>query len=120
MSKLALSAAAEAYVQSLKNIIAEGEKTLAATKSALHDFESLPENNVYATLEDADELEDILRDQASEDCEGSYNCGAPEYRRELMVDGVKYVAILSVDYDRHDKTYYYIYGSSFEIKKVEA
>lgn len=120
MSKLALSAAAECYITNLKSIIATAEKAKRDAEAALHDFESLPENNVYASLEDAEELEDILRDQAAEDCEGSYNCGSPEYRRELMVDGEKYVAILKVDYDRHDKTYYYIYGSTFEIKKVEA
>jgi hypothetical protein len=120
MSKLALSAAAEAYVQNLKTIIADAKKSMRDAERALYDFESLPENNVYATVEDAGELEDILREQAAEDCEGSHNIGNDEYRREFLVDGVKYAAILSCEYDRHDKTYYYIYSSAFEIVKVDA
>jgi hypothetical protein len=97
----------------------KARQALAIAEKALLDFNTSVENNVFATLEEAcDELEDRLIQFAKEDCEGSYNCGDPEYRQEFLVDGVKYVAILEVEYDRHDKTYYYIYSRKFRYELI--
>ena len=75
-----------------------------------------PKNNVYASIEDATELEDTLSDEAHQDCEGSYNCGNSEYSREFIVGGKLYIAKLeNIQYNRHDKTYYYIEGYDFNI-----
>jgi hypothetical protein len=90
-----------------------------AAKLALELFERDPKNNVFESLAKAEyELEDVLRDRASADCEGSYNCGADEYRQGFFVDGVEYVAIASVEYNRHDKTYYYVEEFDFSIEAV--
>ena len=95
------------------------ELLVVKAKNNLAEFDALAENNVYETVTIAeDNLYDILRERASEDCEGAYNCGLDEYRQEFLVDGVKYVAILEVDYNRHDKTYYYIDGTEFRIESV--
>jgi hypothetical protein len=106
--------------ETLELAVKEARKALDAAEKALYDFNSSAENNVFDSLEDArDKLEDELRDMAFEDCQGAHNCGDSEYRQEFFVDGVKYVAICEVEYDRHDKTYYYIYGHKFRIEKVD-
>jgi hypothetical protein len=90
-----------------------------AAVKALSDFESDPQQHVYATLEEASGyLEEALRDRAHADCEGSYNCGDDEYHQGFFVDGVEYMAIASVEYNRHDKTYYYVDGFDLRIEPV--
>lgn len=90
-----------------------------AAVKALSDFENDPTQHVYASLDEAEGyLEETLRDRAHADCEGSYNCGDDEYRQGFYVDGVEYVAIASVEYNRHDKTYYYVDGFDLKIEKV--
>ena len=91
---------------------------LAAAEGALESFDEAPENNQYDTLEDAGELEDILLEKASKDCEGSYNCGDESYEREFIVQGKHYLAILDVEYNRHDKTYYYVDEYEFRIEEI--
>jgi hypothetical protein len=98
----------------LVNRISIAKEALAHAEVTLHQFDAKPENNVYATLDDAvGYIEEELRDEASGDCEGSYNCGAPQYHRHFMVDGVEYIGTLTVEYNRHDKTYYYVEEASF-------
>jgi hypothetical protein len=87
--------------------------------AALEAFERDPINNVFKTLEDAEiSLEESMRDIASGDCEGSYNCGRSEYRQGFFVGGVQYVAIAQVEYNRHDKTYYYVEEFDLRIEKL--
>ena len=95
------------------------EKQLNLANRELEEFDASLENNTFDTLEEAtDTLEDVLYGMARADCEGSYNCGSPEYTREFMVGDVKYLAKLEVEYDRHDKTYYYIYGRKFSYSAI--
>ena len=84
-------------------------------EKALADWYAAPENNVYASLEDAGALEDTLRQMAFEDCEGAGNVGNDTYQREFMVGDTKYIALLQCEYNRHDKTYYYLDEASFSI-----
>lgn len=91
---------------------------LAFAESELTEFDEAPENNRYATLDDAYELEEVLRDRAYEDCQGAYNVGDSEYRQEFFVGDKRYIAIAEVEYNRHDKTYYYIDGFEFRIEEV--
>ncbi len=107
--------------EQLEQKIQECEKALLAAKSELQEFIDSPENNVFPTLEKAlKELKERLFNQAKEDCEGSYNCGAEQYNQEFIVDGVHYMATLDVEYNRHDKTYYYVerHYSKFSYKKL--
>lgn len=97
------------------------EKMLTQAKSQLNAYDSLPENNVFATIEDAlYELEDDMREEAAEDCEGAYNIGNDTYTRKFMLQGKPevYEATLHVEYNRHDKTYYYIEESRIEYKQI--
>lgn len=109
MSKEELQAA----VVVLKRQFGEAEAALAT-------FIASPENNVFETLEEAEEaLEERLRKEAHQDCEGAGNCGAEEYEQEFIVDGIHYQGKLSVEYDRHDKTYYYIDRARFTYEPVD-
>ena len=106
--------------EELRAAVKVAEQALATAQNAVAEFDDLPENNVYATLDEAAaDLEDKLRDLAHKDCEGEHNCGASTYTREFMVDGAKYVGTLKVEYNRHDKTYYYIEEVEFTYKAAE-
>lgn len=106
--------------ETLELAVNEARKALQAAEKALYDFNTSAENNVFPSVEAAeDELEDVLHKRAFQDCQGAYNCGDSEYRQEFFVDGIKYVAIYEVEYNRHDKMYYYIDGDKFRIEKVD-
>lgn len=101
--------------ETLKAEINIAQKALEAAKQAYDDFDQAAENNVFPTLKAAESLEDVLANRAFQDCEGAGNCGSPSYEQEFIVDGVVYVATLEVEYNRHDKTYYYLDGQEFSI-----
>lgn len=78
-----------------------------------------PINNVFESLEKAKRaLYNRLSDYAENACEGRYNYGCDEYIQEFSVDGKKYLATATVEYNRHDKTYYYVDGFQFNIKEL--
>ena len=66
--------------------------------------------DIYDTLDGAKCcVEDMLRDKASEDCEGSYCCGDESYSKIVKIkDGNFYKITVKMEYNRHDKTYYYV------------
>ena len=79
-----------------------------------------PEYNTFDTLEDAcATLENALGNMAFEACEGAGNFGMDEYTQEFIVDGVHYIAKMTFEYNRHDKTYYYIDGSEFSYARKD-
>jgi hypothetical protein len=103
----------------LEDLVKQCKINLGLAEANLYKFDTLAENNVFESLDVAEaKLEDMLRERAHEDCEGAYNCGNDEYRQEFMVNNVKYVAIATFEYNRHDKTYYYIDGSDFRVEKL--
>ncbi|TPG68585.1 nicotinate phosphoribosyltransferase [Brevibacillus laterosporus] len=67
--------------------------------------------------EATDILFDEMRDEASNDCEGSYNVGSDQYERLCKVKDKYYKVIAEFEYNRHDKTYYYVDYS--KVKSVE-
>lgn len=88
-------------------------------KTQEEDILSSAEYNTFTTKEEADsKINCKLANMADDDCEGSHNCGLDEYRQEYIVDNIKYVGILTVEYNRHDKTYYYVEDSSYSSRKV--
>ncbi len=102
--------------ESLQQSIDAARAQLAEAEAALAAFVAAPENNVFASLDEASaELEERLSGQAREDCEGAYNCGADEYSQEFIVDGVSYIATYRPEYNRHDKTYYYVEEAEFSV-----
>jgi len=87
---------------------------VAELEVALMQIAMAPENNVFASLAEAeDTLSERLREEAFNDCEGAGNCGADAYRQEFIVDGAHYIGTLDVECSRHDKTYYYIESASW-------
>jgi hypothetical protein len=92
---------------------------LHRAKNALDEFTSRAEFHVYASLDDArDELEDKMREEASEACEGSHCMGNDVYTQEFMVADQRYEAKLTVEYNRHDKRYYYVDETRYTVKEI--
>jgi hypothetical protein len=99
--------------------IASIELELTRAIEALEVFDALPENN---TFEDYDKacasIEGTLEHRARSDCEGSYNYGNDEYTQEFIVNGKHYLGKLEVEYNRHDKTYYYVDQTKFTVTEI--
>jgi hypothetical protein len=105
--------------EQLKTNVEEASKVLLKAKQALSQFETTPEFHTYSSVEDAEgTLENLLLDEAEEDCEGSYNVGLDEYEQEFIVDGKHYLFTLKCEYSRHDKRYYYVYDSSYTVEEL--
>ena len=106
--------------EELQNELNLAKQRVAEIEERIYAFDTAPENNVFASLEEASSvLEDRLTNQAFKDCEGAHNCGAEEYSQEFIVDGIHYIGTLKLEYNRHDKTYYYIDGSRWSVEKKE-
>lgn len=61
----------------------------------------------------------ICRDEASSDCEGSHCCGFDSYSKivKIKTENKFYNITVNVEYDRHDKTYYFV--DSYKIGSCE-
>ena len=106
--------------QELEAAIKEAKANLKRAKDAFYEWESLAENNVYDDLDFAEsDVEERLAKQAFRDCQGAHNCGQDTYTQDFMVDGKRYRGTLTCEYNRHDKMYYYIDGSSFSVVVLE-
>ncbi len=100
--------------------IADAEARLINAKSTLAAFDALPENNTFEDYTDAIyTIEGKLAAIAHADCEGSYCCGDDEYEQEFIVNGKHYLGKLSVQYNRHDKTYYYVDETDFTVTALD-
>lgn len=96
--------------------IAQGRVLLISAE--LEEAESDIQNHVYESLDRAEHvLFSMFENQAHEDCEGAGNVGSDVYTQDFIVDGVEYTASGFFEYNRHDKTYYYIDGSDYSYKE---
>jgi hypothetical protein len=96
------------------------KKALAEAEAAVDAFDALAENNVFETMDEAlCIVEGMLRNRATEACEGRHRCGKSEYSQEFMVGSTKYLGTAKFEYNRHDKTFYYVDGCTFSHKEVE-
>jgi len=103
---------------SLRESVMFAEANLFQARKALTAAECDIQNHVYTSLEEAEEtLSNLFWDWAHEDCEGAGNCGSPEYSQDFIVDGIEYTATETFEYNRHDRTYYYIDGHSYSYKE---
>jgi hypothetical protein len=99
-------------------IVRDMEISLSEATSNLYNLRKDIQNHIYESVEKAKGfLYDQFDNEAENDCEGSGNCGCDEYSQDFIVDGKKYTAIGKFEYDRHDKTYYYIDGCEFSYKE---
>lgn len=101
--------------EELEAIVSNCTKALAEARQNLDNWNTAIEHNVYNSIGGAAILAETLADKAREDCEGSYNCGESIYTQDFLVGSTPYRAVLECEYDRHDKTYYYLDEYSFHI-----
>jgi hypothetical protein len=110
----------QAKIIAKQNEINDLRNKLRSAEIELYVLESSPDNHRFDDMEVAErKIEAKLEVEAEMDCEGKYNCGNPQYTQEFYVNDILYVGILDVEYNRHDKTYYYVEESTFTVKKVE-
>jgi len=103
----------------LQQAIVDKAKELELAKQALLVFDSSLERNTFDSLDEAEDvISDRLENMAHNDCEGSYNYGAESYEQEFIVQGKHYLATMPFEYNRHDKTYYYIDSSEYSFVEL--
>lgn len=96
------------------------EEKLKELNKQIEYYHYHPSNWIFSSPEDVGYiLEDELQSRASEACEGSYNCGQDAYTQLFYVGDVLHEARLDCEYNRHDKTYYYLEESKFSTRVVE-
>lgn len=101
--------------------IAAHQKKIAELEQSLIDFDSLIENNQYESHDDAEgSITKRFRGIAREACEGAYNYGDDFYTQRYQIAGNPNVfkATVTFEYNRHDKTYYYIDGMDYSYAEV--
>lgn len=93
---------------------------LALIQEELNRAEGDIQNHIYDSLEEAENfLFSMFENMAHEDCQGTHNCGDEEYTQDFIVGGKEYTAIGSFEYNRHDKTYYYIDSGGYSYKEKQ-
>lgn len=103
----------------LEASVANAKSALATAEAALQAFNDAPENNRFDDLNDAlGAIEDQLRDLAFADCQGAYNCGDDFYSKDFYVGDKLYRGTAEFEYNRHDKTYYYIEECNFTYEEI--
>ena len=103
----------------LQEAIEECERTLDDLRKEKQGILKSAEYNTFETREEADlVIEGILESRASEDCEGSYNCGEKEYTQEFIVGDHLYQATMTFEYNRYDKQFYCIEESEYKSEAV--
>lgn len=106
--------------QELEQAVKDARANVESAEAALAAFEASPENNRFNDLDTAlGTIEDALREEAYEDCQGAYNCGSDTYSREFYVGDTLYRGTADFEYNRHDKTYYYIEECNFTYEEVK-
>lgn len=94
---------------------------LVEAQLALEEFEDHADNHVYESLEQAEAcVSNHLEVKAHDACEGSHRFGQNEYTQEFIVDDMHYIGTLTVEYNRHDKKYYYVDVTEFTYAPKEA
>jgi multidrug resistance efflux pump len=107
-------------IEELKRRVQVAKEQLEEAEANLIVAESLPESNFFANLAVAEyKLYHKLKQQANRDCEGAGECGLEQYTQLFYVDKTLYKAVANVEYNRHDKTYYYVDGFDFKIEGVQ-
>jgi len=102
----------------LDRLTANVENAREALHKAEKEFETYVNAQpvTYSSLDNAQSLRWDLLEKASDDCEGSYNCGEEFYTKDFYVDGVLYEGRLDVEYNRHDKRYYFVDSHEFSYR----
>jgi len=105
----------------IRSEIAMHQKRIGELEASLLAFDDLLENNQYDDHDDAEaHIDERYQGIAREACEGSYCYGESEYKQRYQIKGSPtiYEATITFEYNRHDKTYYYIDGSDYSYAEV--
>lgn len=102
---------------SLENKVEGAKDDLLYAQSQLIAFEEDPQNNIYTSIEEAHDLENILYDKAYQDCRKFAKGGEKFYSRKCLINGVRHEALLYVEYYEVDYDFYDIRDYTFEIVK---
>ena len=76
----------------------------------------------FETHQDAeDSIIEVLQDKAHNDCEGSNNRGNDVYEQgyQLIDSDAVYLGRIKVEYNRHDKTYYFVDEVEYSYSEVK-
>jgi hypothetical protein len=112
----------QCMIDSLRYQLDDAEKSIAMLRATIQDMKNALCMHCYESHDAAEAaIYAKLESEAHNDCEGSYNCGAECYFQEYTVSGSPdiYVAKLSVEYNRHDKTYYFIEDTEYSFSKKD-
>lgn len=102
-----------------EQLLTKATEALNEATAKLDELLMSVEGNTFDTLEEAEgAIEDMLRGKASDACEGSYCYGLDQYTLKFKAAGELYLATLDVEYNRHDKQYYYVDGCQFKVEKL--
>lgn len=102
---------------SLVNKVEGAKDDLFYAEMQLMLFEENPQNNVYTSLEEAYDLENVLYDKAYQACQYTGTHGEKFYSRKCLINGIEHEALLYVEYYEIDHDYYDIRDYTFEIVK---
>lgn len=106
-------------IEFIKDSIKRSRDEQTQLVAVLRMVESSLDLNQFTDKVDAqDTIYDRLRGYAEEDCEGTYSCGADSYSQIFSVNGTLYEAILYVEYNRHDKKFYYVDGTDLHVEEI--
>ena len=101
-------------IQNIKKI----ELELYAAQQSLAEFDSKAENNSFDSLDEgSSNIEATLENRAHENCGDGY-CGDNRITQEFIVGDKKYLGVMIVEYNRHDKRYYYVDELSFRVEEI--
>lgn len=99
------------YLPALKDIIMnrDGKCVIRPDSGNPVDILCGQEIPTFKNIQNAESwAEDECQKQAYSDCEGSYNYGSDQYNATVRVEDKFYKISWGFEYDRHDKTYYFI------------
>ena len=102
--------------QQLQTEIKYHQDIISTLENEIEKFDSLLDNNQFYDHKEAEyAIRGRFSEIANEECEGSYNCGDDEYHQQYQIRGNDqiFTATVTFDYNRHDKTYYYVDGTSY-------
>jgi hypothetical protein len=103
----------------INNEIVELKKNLESLQETKQILQLSREYNMYSNQNEAkNRVEGLLEDLANNDCEGSYTCGLAYYSCDYSANGKNFLCVATPEYNRHDKTYYYVDSIKFDHLEV--
>lgn len=66
-----------------------------------------------------EDIYEVARKWANNDCEGAHNCGNESYFVSFKVGNKIHTVDVGFSYNRHDKTYYYVENQGFDSEGVQ-